>query len=53
MAHLLQLEGRTVWQDATQSVEEETAGTERFKELFAKWDFAGVEESGENGNGAE
>lgn len=39
MAKLLGLEKRVVWQDCEQSVEEETADVERFREAFKEWDF--------------
>ncbi|KAH8675938.1 CwfJ C-terminus 1-domain-containing protein-like protein [Xylariales sp. PMI_506] len=39
LAKLLQLEDRIRWQDVTQTVEDETADSERFKEAFKKWDF--------------
>ncbi|KAH7027310.1 CwfJ C-terminus 1-domain-containing protein-like protein [Microdochium trichocladiopsis] len=39
MAKLLGLEQRLYWQDVVQSVTEETADVEKFKETFKPWDF--------------
>lgn len=39
MAKLLGLEKRTVWQDCTQTTDEETQETSTFRETFQPWDF--------------
>ncbi|PSR86988.1 cwfJ domain-containing protein [Coniella lustricola] len=39
MAKLLGLEKRTIWQECTQTAEEETQDTTKFRELFQEWDF--------------
>ncbi|KAI1870149.1 hypothetical protein JX265_006319 [Neoarthrinium moseri] len=39
LAKLLQLDKRIRWQDVAQSVEEESADAEHFKEAFKPWDF--------------
>lgn len=39
MAKLLGLEKRTVWQDCTQTTDEETRETTAFREAFQAWDF--------------
>lgn len=39
MAKLLGLEKRTVWQDCTQTTEEETQETAAFRSAFEPWDF--------------
>ncbi|KIW03164.1 hypothetical protein, variant [Verruconis gallopava] len=38
-AKLLGLEGRVMWQDCGQTLDEETADAEAFKEAFKAWDF--------------
>lgn len=40
MAKLLGLEQRTVWQDCTQTAEEETQDTVKFRDTFKEWDFS-------------
>ncbi|OAQ72500.1 CWFJ domain-containing protein [Pochonia chlamydosporia 170] len=39
IAKLLGLEDRFIWQDCEQTVEEETADVEAFREAFKEWDF--------------
>lgn len=39
MAKLLGLEDRTIWQNCTQTAEEETLDTTKFREIFQEWDF--------------
>jgi hypothetical protein len=39
IAKLLGLEKRFIWQDCEQTVEEETADVEAFREAFKEWDF--------------
>lgn len=39
MAKLLVLEKRTVWQECTQTAEEESQDTAKFRETFHPWDF--------------
>ncbi|KAB5580187.1 cwfJ domain-containing protein [Coniochaeta sp. 2T2.1] len=43
LAKLLRLEGRMVWQDIGQGVDEETRDAQAFREAFRKWDFTLVE----------
>lgn len=44
LAKLLGLEGRMVWQDVGQGVEEETADAMAFREGFKEWDFTLMED---------
>jgi hypothetical protein len=39
LAKLLQLETRVEWRNVAQTIEEETADAEQFKEAFKPWDF--------------
>lgn len=39
MAKLIGLEDRTIWQNCTQTTEEETQDTKTFRETFKEWDF--------------
>lgn len=39
MAKLLGLEDRTIWQNCTQTTEEETQDTTKFRDTFQEWDF--------------
>lgn len=43
MAKLLGLEKRVIWQECTQTVEEETQDTTKFRETFQGWDFTLVD----------